>query len=335
MNIFQFTRELIEIESISGNEGAVGRFLGDYLSSLGFEVTLQEVEPDRFNVLGRRGDPLVTLSSHIDTVPPFMPWREEDRAIFGRGACDAKGIVAAQVFAAAKLLETGTTDFGVLYLVGEEDGSEGAKVANDIPNRNKYLINGEPTEGCQALATKGALRVVIEASGRTAHAAYPECGESAIEKLLDVLGDIRAETWPEDTKLGNTTCNIGTINGGRKANVIPDIATSELMLRTVNDPSVIFERITRIVGDRAVVRRGFSIPPIQLNTIEGMNLPTSVVRFATDIPCLSNWGAPLLFGPGSIHDAHTNHEVILKDDLVAAVDTYVSMTTRLLQVATN
>jgi len=333
MNIFQFTRELIEIESISGNEGAVGRFLGDYLSSLGFDVTLQEVEPDRFNVFGKIGDPLVMLSSHIDTVPPFMPSREEDRAIFGRGACDAKGIVAAQVFAAARLLEAGTTDFGVLYLVGEEDGSEGAKVANDIPNRNRFLINGEPTEGCQALATKRALRLILEASGRTAHAAYPECGESAIEKLLDVLNDIRKAVWPEDPKLGNTTHNIGTIKGGRKANVVPDMASSELMFRTVNDPDLVFDQVTEIVGDRASVKRGFSIPPVHLNTVESMNLPTSVVRFATDIPCLTKWGLPLLFGPGSIHDAHTDHEVILKDDLLAAVDAYTLMTTTLLQTA--
>jgi acetylornithine deacetylase len=333
MNIIQFTRELIDIESVSGNEGAVGRFLGDYLTSLGFDVTLQEVENDRFNVHGKVGDPLVTLSSHIDTVPPFMPSREDDRAIFGRGACDAKGIIAAQVFAAEKLLEAETTDFGVLYVVGEEDGSEGARLANDIPNRNRFLINGEPTEGCQAIATKGALRVVIDAAGRTGHAAYPECGESAIEKLLEVLNDLKAEEWPEDAKLGNTTCNIGTIAGGRKANVIPDIATSELMFRTINDPEIIFDRVVKIVGKRAEVKRGLSIPPVHLNTVEGMDLPTSVVRFATDIPWLTKWGIPLLFGPGSIHDAHTDHEVILKEDLIAAVDSYAQMTLTLLATA--
>ena len=333
MNVFQFTRELIEIESISGNEGPVGRFLGDYLTSLGFDVTLQEVEKDRFNVYGKVGDPLVTLSSHIDTVPPFIPFREEERAIFGRGACDAKGIVAAQVFAAEKLLQTGTTDLGVLDLVGEEDGSEGAQVANHIPNRNRFLINGEPTESCQAIATKGALRVIIEAGGKTGHAAYPECGESAIEKMLDVLNDIRVEEWPEDAKLGTTTCNIGTRSGGRKANVIPDRAASELMFRTVNSPDQIFDRIVRIAGKRAEVKRGFSIPPIHLNTVEGMDIPTSVVRFATDIPCLGKWGQPLLFGPGSIHDAHTELEVILKDDLVAAIDTYAEMALTLLAAA--
>jgi acetylornithine deacetylase len=333
MNIFQFTRELIDLESVSGNEGAVGRFLADYLTGLGFDVTMQQVENDRFNVLGRIGDPLVTLSSHIDTVPPFIPSREDERAIYGRGACDAKGIVAAQVFAAEKLIEGATADFGVLYLVGEEDGSEGAQVANHIPNRNRFLINGEPTEGCQAIATKGALRVVLEASGKTGHAAYPECGESAIEKLLDALNDIRAEEWPQDPKLGSTTCNIGTIAGGRKANVIPDIGSSELMFRTVNHPDAIYDRIVRIVGNRAEVKRGFSIPPIHLDTVEGMDLPTSVVRFATDIPCLSNWGRALLFGPGSIHDAHTDHEFILKKDLEVAIDTYAEMTLNLLATA--
>ncbi len=333
MNVFQFTRELIDIESVSGNEGAVGRYLRDYLAAAGFETTLHEVEPDRFNVLGRVGDPLVTLSSHIDTVPPFIPSREDERAIFGRGACDAKGVIAAQVFAAVKLLEAGVTDFGLLYLVGEEDGSDGARAANTIVNRNRFLINGEPTESHQALATKGALRLIIQVAGKTAHAAYPEYGESAIEKLLDVLNEIRQTDWPVDAKLGTTTYNIGTISGGRKANVVPDLAASELMFRTVTDPSIVFDEVVRIVGKRGKVQRGFTIPPIHLNTVEEIPLPTSVVRFATDIPCLTNWGQPFLFGPGSIHDAHTAHEVILKHDLVSAIDSYALMAKTLLEAA--
>jgi len=333
MNIFQFTRELIEIESISGNEGAVGRYLRDYLVDAGFEVSLQQVEEGRFNVLARLGDPLVTLSSHIDTVPPFIASSEDSGSIYGRGACDAKGVLAAQVFAAKTLRDDGVRDFGMLYLVGEEDGSDGARAANTLANRNKFLINGEPTESHQAVATKGALRLVIDAKGRAAHAAYPECGESAIEKLLDILRDIRAAEWPVDAKLGATTYNIGTIGGGRKANVVPDQATSELMFRTVGDPDAVFDTVVAIIAGRAEVRRGFTIAPVHLRTVEGMNLPTSVVRFATDIPSLTNWGVPLLFGPGSIHDAHTAHEVIHKEELALAVETYAQMTRALLAVA--
>ncbi len=333
MNIFQFTRELIEIESISGNEGAVGRYLSDYLTAAGFEVTQQEVERGRFNVIARAGDPIVTLSSHIDTVPPFIASSEDERAIYGRGACDAKGVVAAQIFAAQRMREEGLSDFGLLYLVGEEDGSDGARAANLLPNRSRFLINGEPTESHQATATKGALRVIIEVTGKTAHAAYPEYGESAIEKLIDILNDIRQAEWPADSTLGNTTYNIGTIAGGRKANVVPDGATSELMFRTINDPTGIFDSIVNLVAGRAEVRRGFSIPPVHLNVVEGIELPTSVVRFGTDIPCLTAWGTPLLFGPGSIHDAHTAHELILKDDLLRAVDSYAMMAKMLLNAA--
>jgi len=334
MDIIQFTRELIDIESISWNEGAVGRYLRDYLAAAGFEVSTQPVSDDRFNVLARVGDPLVTFSSHMDTVPPFIPSSEDERNVYGRGACDAKGIVAAQVFAARKLRDEGVRDFGMLYVVGEEDGSDGAQTANTLPTRNRYLINGEPTESHQALASKGVLRVVIETTGRTAHAAYPELGESAIEKLLDILNEIRRLELPSDALLGATTYNIGTITGGRKANVVPDSAASELMFRTVTDPSEIFDRIVNLVGDRGQVKRGFSIRPVHLRTVASLaHLPTSVVRFGTDIPCLTNWGEPLLFGPGSIHDAHTAHEYIAKDDLKSAVETYANLARALLTVA--
>lgn len=330
MDVFQFTRKLMEIESISWNEGAAGRWLRDYLADAGFEVTTQPVSDDRVNVYARRGDPLVTFSSHIDTVPPFISFSEDERNIYGRGACDAKGVVAAQVFAAQRLKEEGFSDFGMLYVVGEEDGSDGAKVANSIPNRNRYLINGEPTESQQALASKGALRLVIETKGKTAHSAYPELGESAIEKLLDVLNDIRRADWPTDAQLGATTYNIGTISGGRKANVVPDLAAGELMFRTVNHPDELLKMIIDVVGARAEVKPGFWLPPIHLHTVKGVDLPTTVVRFGTDIPCLTGWGTPLLFGPGSIHDAHTAHEYIAKQDLLNAVETYAQMARTLL-----
>jgi acetylornithine deacetylase len=330
MNIFQFTRELMEIESISWKEGAAGRWLRDYLADAGFQVTAQPVSDDRINIYARLGDPLVTFSSHIDTVPPFIGFSEDERNIYGRGACDAKGVIAAQVFAARRLKDEGLNDIGLLYVVGEEDGSDGALAANGIHNRNRYLINGEPTESYQAIATKGVLRVVIEARGRAAHSAYPELGESAIEKLLDIINDIRGADWPIEPELGPTTCNVGTISGGRKPNVVPDFAAAELMFRTVNSPDELFRQIMEVAGGRAEIKRGFSIPPIHMHTVKGIDILTSVVRFGTDIPCLTNWGRPLLFGPGSIHDAHTEHEYIRKQDLLNAVDAYAQMARTLL-----
>jgi acetylornithine deacetylase len=330
MDIFRFTRELIEIESVTWNEGAAGRWLRDYLSDSGFEVTTQTVTGDRINVYARIGDPIVTFSSHIDTVPPFIGFSEDEKNIYGRGACDAKGVIAAQVFAAKKLKDEGVTNIGMLYVVGEEDGSDGAKAANSIPNRNRFLINGEPTESRQAIATKGALRVAIETKGRTAHSAYPELGESAIEKLIDILNDIRRHEWPVDAELGPTTYNIGTISGGRKANVVPDFASSEVMFRVVTNLDDVLRMVTEVAGDRAEVKRGFTLPIVRTRTVEGMDIPRSVVRFATDIPCLTNWGDPLLFGPGSIHDAHTSHEYITRQDLLDAVEIYARMARALL-----
>lgn len=331
MDIFQFTRELMAIESTTWNEGAAGRFLSDFLKSEGYQVETQQVSGDRVNVYAKLGNPAVSFSSHMDTVPPYIGFSEDEEHIFGRGACDAKGVIAAQVFAAKKLKEAGKTDIGLLYVVGEEDGSDGALLANTIPNSNRFLINGEPTESRQAIATKGALRVVIEAKGKTAHAAYPEMGDSAIEKLLDILNDVRSAEWPVDTLLGNTTYNIGTISGGRKANVVPDFASSEIMFRTVEHPDVLYRQVEALVGGRAEIKRGFSIVPVHCHTVgeTGSEKP-AVMRFGTDIPCLSNWGTPLLFGPGSIHDAHTTHEKIRKADLLAAVDTYAVMAGTLL-----
>jgi acetylornithine deacetylase len=326
MDIVTFTRELVDIESITMNEASACRWLRDYLSDAGFEVTTQNVSEERCNILAKIGDPLVTFSSHIDTVPPFIASTEDKQNIYGRGACDAKGVIAAQVFAAQKLRDEGHNNLGMLFVVGEEDGSDGACAANSLPNRNRYLINGEPTESHQAIASKGALRVVIKATGRTAHAAYPEYGESAIEKLLDVLSELRQMDLPNDALLGATTYNIGLISGGRKANVVPDFASSEIMFRTVTHPDELLAKVVDIAGNRAEVTRGFSIVPVQMQTLTDLpDVPVSVVRFGTDIPCLTNWGQPLLFGPGSIHDAHTAHEYIRKEDLRNAVEVYARM----------
>jgi acetylornithine deacetylase len=323
MNVFELTRQLISIPSISGDEKSVAEFLADYLSAAGFEVELQEAAINRPNVYARSGDPDVVLSTHTDTVPPYVEFREDDDFIYGRGACDTKGIIAAMLKAADALIEDNVTDFGLLFVVGEEAGSVGAKVANDIPNRSRYLINGEPTESKLALGSKGALRAILKASGRAAHSAYPEKGESAIDKLLEVLADLRRVDWPQNETLGATTVNIGMIKGGVAANVIPPEAEAELMFRVVTNNATLKRIIEGVVGSRVEIEFGFACDPVFMEKIDGFE--TTVVAFTTDIPALTNWGKPLLFGPGSILDAHTPDEKISKRDIVEAVETYRQM----------
>lgn len=323
MNVFELTRTLISIPSISGDEKAVAEFLAEYLSAAGFEVELQDAAEGRPNVYARRGDPDVVLSTHTDTVPPYVAFREDDEFIYGRGACDTKGIIAAMIKAGEALIEAKVTDFGLLFVVGEEAGSPGAHAANRIPNRSRYLINGEPTESKLALGSKGALRAILRARGRAAHSAYPEMGESAIEKLLDVLNDLRRVEFPRDETLGATTMNIGMIKGGVAGNVIPPEAEAELMFRVVTSNDSLKRIIEGVVDSRAEVEYTFGCDPVFTERIDGFE--TVVVSFTTDIPQLGNWGKPVLFGPGSILDAHTPHERISKKELARAVDAYRQM----------
>ncbi len=332
MNVFELTRSLVDIESVTNAELRVGEYIFDHLSALaqrtGGRVEKYEVEPQRFNVLARWGDPLVTLSTHMDTVPPFFASREDAQAIWGRGACDAKGIIAAMIVAAEKLLAAGTKNFALLFVVGEERNGAGALVAARHPIGSRYLINGEPTENKIALGTKGALRYEIIARGRAAHSAYPELGSSAIETLLDVLQDIRAIKLPHDELLGPSTLNIGTINGGRAPNVIPDHAQAKIMIRLVGDAAPVQAAVLQAVANRAEAREIFSIPAQRLESFPG--LQETVVSFSTDIPCFAgSWGQPFLIGPGSIHVAHTAEENISKQDLLEAVEIYVRMVTKL------
>jgi acetylornithine deacetylase len=323
MDVFELTRQLIAIPSISGDEKRVADFLADYLSAAGFQVDLQDAAVGRPNVYARMGNPQVVLSTHTDTVPPYVELREDDDFIYGRGACDAKGIIAAMVKAAETLIESGETDFGLLFVVGEEAGSPGAEAANRIANQSRYLINGEPTESKLALGSKGALRAVFKATGRAAHSAYPEMGESATDKLLDVLNDLRGTELPQSATLGATTMNIGVIKAGVAANVIPPEAEAELMFRVVTDADSLKQLIERVARGRAELSYTFSCDPVFTRRLDGFE--TTVVRFTTDIPLLANWGKPLLFGPGSILDAHTEHEKISKQELVRAVDGYARM----------
>jgi acetylornithine deacetylase len=323
MNVFDLTRKLISIPSISGDEKAVAEFLAEYLSAAGFEVELQEAEDNRPNVYARRGEPEVVLSTHTDTVPPYVEFREDDEFIYGRGACDTKGIIAAMLKTGEALIEANATDFGLLFVVGEEAGSIGAQQANKIANRSRYLINGEPTESKLALGSKGALRAILRARGRAAHSAYPEKGESAIDKLLDVLTDLRQADWPRDETLGATTMNIGMIKGGVAANVIPPDADAELMFRVVTNNESLKRLIESVAGSRVEVEYTFACDPVFTEKLDGFE--TTVVAFTTDIPALTNWGTPLLFGPGSILDAHTPGEKISKRELSAAVETFKQM----------
>jgi acetylornithine deacetylase len=333
MNVFELTRALVDIESITENEGPVAAYLLEHLRKLaartGGKAERMDVARERFNVLATWGEPRVTLSTHLDTVPPFFPSREDAEFIWGRGACDAKGIVAAMVAAAEKLLGESVRNFGMLFVVGEERNSAGAEVAAKAGRGSKYLVNGEPTESKMALASKGILRYELIASGKMAHSAYPELGESAIEKLLDALEAIRKIQLPSDPQLGPTTVNIGTISGGRAPNVIPDAAKAEIMIRLVGDARPVREAFARAVGQRAELVEILTIPPVRFATVNG--LPTSVVSFATDVPVFgTTWGQPLLFGPGSILVAHTTEERISKKELAASVDVYADVVKRLL-----
>lgn len=333
MNVNELTRALVDIESITENEGEVGAYLHSYLAKLaestGGCVERMEVEPGRFNVLACWGQPLATLSTHMDTVPPFFASREDADFIWGRGTCDAKGIIASMTGAAEKLLGEGLRNFALLFVVGEERNSAGAAVAARAHRGSKYLVNGEPTENKVALASKGILRFEIEAQGRMAHSAYPELGESAIEALLDALDAVRRMPLPHDALLGPCTVNIGTISGGRAPNVIADAAKAEILVRLVGDPAPLREAFARVAGKRVQVREILCIPPMRFQNVNEM--PTTVVSYTTDVPVFgTSWGAPLLLGPGSIHVAHTLEERISKRDLAEAVEVYAVVVKKLL-----
>jgi acetylornithine deacetylase len=333
MNVFELTRALIDIESVTPNEEEVGRFLHAFLQPLaakhGGRVESIEVEPRRNNILAAWGDPVVTLSTHLDTVPPFFPSREDDENIWGRGACDVKGIIAAMIHAVTPLIEAGERGIALLFVVGEERNSAGAYHAARHPRGSKFLINGEPTENKLALGSKGALRFELHASGRMAHSAYPELGESAIEKLLDVLNDVRALPLPTDRILGPSTLNIGTIKGGRAPNVIPDEASAELFIRLVDDGAATRAAVSQRVADRVRLKEVLSIPALHLGALPGFE--TTIVSYTTDIPAFGGaWGEPYLLGPGTIHVAHTSEERVPKAQLLEAVDIYRRMTLQLL-----
>jgi acetylornithine deacetylase len=334
LNLFSFTRALVDIESITNSERQIGDFLATHLARLAarFSGHFERIPsaPGRDNLFLTFDDPVVTLSTHIDTVPPFFASREDPDAIWGRGSCDAKGISAAMVTAAESLLTAGTRNLALLFVVGEERDSAGAKTMAASPRGSRFLIDGEPTENQLALGSKGALRYELVARGKLAHSAYPELGHSAIHALLDVLRDIRSISLPRDALLGPTTLNIGTISGGRAPNVIADEARAEIMFRVVDDPARLRAAVVAASSGRAEAREVLFTPALRLTPFDG--LPTTIVAFTTDIPFFQGaWGKPFLIGPGSIHVAHTSEEHIPKKKLVEAVEIYARMVKRLLE----
>jgi acetylornithine deacetylase len=332
MNVLELTSALINIESVTPNEREIGNYLFAKLSDLAarFDGTAERmpVEEGRDNILVRFGHPVTVLSTHMDTVPPFIPASEDDTHIWGRGACDVKGIIAAMMTAAERLLVEGKRNFGLLFVVGEERNSLGALEAAKHGCGSKFLINGEPTENKLALGSKGALRHEVIARGKMAHSAYPELGDSAIDKLLNALERIRRVELPEDPILGKSTLNIGVLSGGRAPNVIADEARAEIFIRVVGDAAETRRQIEAAAQPDAEAQEVLFIPAVHLGSLEGFE--TTVVAYTTDIPAFGDaWGKPFLFGPGSIHVAHTTQERINKDELMASVGLYKELVERL------
>ena len=330
MDAITLTRQLVDIESISGNEAAVGNYLYGELTRIGYQTRRMPVEGDRFNLYAtspEQPNPEIVFSTHMDTVPPFIVSSEDAARIYGRGSCDAKGIIAAQIAASERLRREGIY-VGLLFVAGEERDSLGARVANEYAATQpahacKYLINGEPTENRIALASKGTLRVEVTASGRMAHSAYPELGESAIDKLLAGLTRLRAMPLPSDPEIGPCTLNIGLIEGGRAPNVIPDYAHADLLYRLIGPSQDLRRQILETAGNQVKIEFPLELPFLRLRTVDG--LPTMIASFTTDIPKLTNWGEALLIGPGSIHVAHTDGEFIDKQQLAEAIDLYCTI----------
>jgi acetylornithine deacetylase len=327
-DVVALAAELLAFDSTSGAEGSAADFVSRWLVARGWNVRTQEVSPGRNNVWASRGKGKVTLSTHLDTVPPYVAPRLEKNRLYGRGACDAKGIAAAMMCAAEKLVKADEQRVDLLFVVGEEKGSDGARAANNLPTKSKFLVNGEPSESKLASGAKGSQRVHVTTRGRAAHSAYAHLGASAIEPMLELLPTIRNLALPKDDALGETTVNIGTIRGGTAGNIVPALCEAELMFRLVGDVEPVKAAVEAWAEGKAEIEYGSYIPALHLQTIEGFEV--APVAYTTDIPLLSKWGKPLLFGPGSIHVAHTPDEYIDIAELRAAVGAYEKIVRTLL-----
>ncbi len=345
------TRQLVDIDSTTGREGEVAAWLARYLRDRGYSVLEQPLDfardtpldfardmpldpsprdgtTRRTNVIAAAGEPEIAFSTHFDCVPPFFPSRVEGDRLYGRGACDAKGILAVQVAAAERLRAGGETRVGLVFVAGEERGSDGAKAANRIASKSRYLVNGEPTGNRLGSATRGVYRIRLVARGRAAHSGYPELGESAIDTLLDALLALRASAWPADEVLGLTSYTVGLIEGGVAPNVVPPHASAEILFRSVGSHEALRDAVASAVGGLVTVEEVLEVPAVRLQTVEGFE--TAVFAYTTDIPFLPAWGTPVLLGPGSIHVAHTDQEHVSIEELVQGVDAYVRLAERLL-----
>ena len=327
VDLVRVARTLIDIDSTTGREADAAGWVARWLRRRGYEVVEQPVAARRFNVYATLDAPEVVLSTHIDTVPPFFSSREKNGCLYGRGACDAKGILAAQMAALERLRESGERRVGLLVVVGEEAGSHGARAANKRAPGSRYLINGEPTDNRLGAATKGVYRVRLSTSGRAAHSAYPELGESAIEKLVDALVALRGLDLPADPVLGATTYTVGLLSGGVAPNVVPPAAEADVNFRTVGPAARLRERLDLLPGNVSIDDIVI-VPPVKLTTVPGFD--TAIFSFTTDIPFLGAWGKPLLIGPGSVHVAHSAEEHVRIDELVHSVDLYERLTRELL-----
>jgi acetylornithine deacetylase len=322
-DVLRLAAELMAIDSTSGREGELMAHVCLMLESRGWRVNRIPVTPGRMNIFATCvHEPLVTLSTHLDTVPPFIPPRIVDDTLWGRGACDAKGIAAAMILAAEQLRER-DCPVALLFVVGEELSHDGAHAANEQPGTNRVLIDGEPTELKLGLGTKGAMRAIVRTTGVAAHSAYPQLGDSAITKLVALLHDLPSLELPYDDLLGATTINVGQIEGGIADNVIAPSAEARIMVRLVSDAEEVWRMLETWVAGRATLERGSLVPAMRLSSLPGFE--TTVVAFATDVPELTRWGTPYLYGPGSIHVAHTSEERITRAELLAAVDGYVRL----------
>lgn len=328
VDVVALTAELLALPSLMAGEGPVVDFVSRWLIARGWNVTVQEVSPGRGNVWASRKGGGVTFSTHLDTVPPFFAPRMDGQRLYGRGACDAKGIAAAMLAAADSLVRSGENRIDLLFVVGEEKGSDGARAANNLATRSRFLVNGEPTESKLASGAKGSLRVTVRTRGREAHSAYPQLGQSAIEPMLALLPTLRDLPLPSDPLLGDTTVNIGVIQGGTEANIIPAHAEAELMLRLVGDVEPTKKLLKKWAAGKAELEFGSYIPAQHFHTVPGFE--TAPVAYTSDIPLLTRWGTPLLFGPGSIHVAHTPDEYIDVEELRASVGIYERLARTLL-----
>ena len=327
-DVLALAAELVAIPSVTKDEGKIVEFVARWLVERGWNVTVQEVTPGRGNVWASRKGGGVTLSTHLDTVPPFVPPRVDDGRLYGRGSCDAKGIAAAMMAAAEQLVAEGEERVDLLFVVGEERGSDGARLANQLPATSRFLINGEPTESTLASGSKGALRITLRTHGREAHSAYAELGESAILPMARLLLDLGALVLPTDPVLGLSTVNVGTIRGGSEANIVPGVCEAELMVRIVGDPAPVKAAFEHWAAGRCELSYPTYTPAQRFSEVTGF--ATKAFAYTTDAPLLGHWGTPMLFGPGSITVAHTPDEFIDTAELRAAVDHYVRLVRTLL-----